>query len=217
MKFRRSKAKARAAAPHLADISAPAGGATEGNRYPQHVDMRYRSPQTHRWSKGDSNSRSRITNRRFRRTTGHGHAGASDRTACGRDQGFESPLLLRGVTCEPELSVSAHHHSRHRVRIGVGGTRAGSGQCRYRVRQCRQDSAAHHNEMVGRSRRARSGRLVVLTFRRSGPDLADTAMRAPIWARSRRRWRADKKQRRRSWPPVGVSAFWISCNQAGLK
>jgi hypothetical protein len=26
--------------------------------------------------------------------------------------------LLRGVTCEPELSVSAHHHSRHRVGIG---------------------------------------------------------------------------------------------------
>src|SRR5205823_658626 len=42
------------------------------------------SQETRRWSKGDSNSRSRITNRRFRRTTGH--AGASDRTACGRDQ-----------------------------------------------------------------------------------------------------------------------------------
>jgi hypothetical protein len=31
---------------------------------------------------------------------------------------FESGFLLRGITCEPELSVSAHHHSRHRVRIG---------------------------------------------------------------------------------------------------
>jgi hypothetical protein len=31
---------------------------------------------------------------------------------------FESRFLLRGVTCEPELSVSAHHHSRHRLRIG---------------------------------------------------------------------------------------------------
>jgi len=31
---------------------------------------------------------------------------------------FESISLLRGVTCEPELSVSAHHHSRHRVGIG---------------------------------------------------------------------------------------------------
>ena len=30
---------------------------------------------------------------------------------------------------------------------------------------------------------------------------ARRSMPAPIWAPSRRRWRADKKQRRRSWPP----------------
>src|ERR1700732_94129 len=29
-----------------------------------------------------------------------------------RNRKFESISLLRGVTCEPELSVSAHHHSR---------------------------------------------------------------------------------------------------------
>ena len=35
-----------------------------------------------------------------------------------RDRGFEAGSLQRGVTCEPELSVSGHHHSRHRVGIG---------------------------------------------------------------------------------------------------
>jgi hypothetical protein len=34
------------------------------------------------------------------------------------DRWFESTFLHRRVTCEPEFSVSAHHHSRHRVGIG---------------------------------------------------------------------------------------------------
>ena len=38
---------------------------------------------------------------------------AADRNTSLRDRGFESLSLLRGVTCEPGLSVSAHHHSRH--------------------------------------------------------------------------------------------------------
>ena len=86
------------------------------------------SQETPCWSKGDSKSRSRITNRRFRRTAGH--AGASDRTACGGTKGsnplcssaesatnlvaaggvargwdseFESALLLRRVLCEPDF------------------------------------------------------------------------------------------------------------------
>jgi hypothetical protein len=43
-----------------------------------------------------------------------------------------------------------------RNRASVGGARAGSGHRRYRVRQRRQDCVALRNEMVGRSRRARS-------------------------------------------------------------
>ena len=43
-----------------------------------------------------------------------------------------------------------------RNRASVGSARAGSGHCRYRVRQRRQDCVALRNEMVGRSWRARS-------------------------------------------------------------
>ena len=71
--------------------------------------------------------------------------------------------LLRGVTCEPELSVSAHHHSRHRVGIGdicldrydVSARRRNFRDGRFRLRLF----VAPNNVGAAISRHKRAGRI----------------------------------------------------------
>jgi hypothetical protein len=75
-----------------------------------------------------------------------------------RDRGFEAGSLQRGVTCEPELSVSAHHHSRHRVGIG--------------------DICLDRYDVSARRRNFRDGRFRLRLFvapNRSAPPFPDTS------------------------------------------